>query len=280
MSKQMYAKLLKSIKDGQKDIALVTITKHFDESLIGSKILFQENGVLLADPGLSKGFQAVILEKVLPFFEKGVTKAVQFEYGDCQFECYMEVFPVPPRLIVAGAGHVSEPVAKIGKMTGFHVTVIDDRPDFANKERFPTADEVVCAPYVEFFKALHVSPGTFIVLLTRGHKFDVVSLQELLRREEAIPKEDRTAYIGMIGSKRRIAGVFEQLKNEFSDHSFTNIYSPVGLDIGGQTPAEIAVSIMAEVLKVKNGKSGNSLKEKISSYSQLKFRERVKNEHS
>ncbi len=276
MSRKVYEKLLHAVKDSQKDTALVTITKHFDEALIGLKVLFQEGGVLFADTRLTKEFQAAILEKVWPFFKKGVTKALQFEYEDCQIECFMEVFPVPPRLIVAGAGHVSEPVAKIGKMTGFHVTVIDDRSEFANKERFPTADEVVCAPYVSFFKALHIDPSTFIILLTRGHKFDVVSLQELLRREEAMSQEARTTYIGMIGSKRRIAGVFEQLKNEFSDHSFTNIYSPVGLDIGGQTPAEIAVSIMAEVLKVKNGKSGNSLKEKIPSYSQLKFRERVR----
>ncbi len=272
----MYEQLLKAIKERRDDAALVTITKHSDESLIGSKILMQEDGILSGDAVLSKGLQTVVFDQVLPFFKKGVTKAIQFEYGDCQIECYMEVFPVPPRLIVAGAGHVSEPVAEIGKMAGFHVTVIDDRPEFANRGRFPTADEVVCTSYVEFFQNLPVNPNTFIVLLTRGHKFDVVSLQELLRREEAIEQEQRTAYIGMIGSRRRISGVFEQLKDEFSDHNFTNIYSPVGLDIGGQTPAEIAVSIMAEILKVKNGKSGNSLKEKIPSYSQLKFRERVK----
>lgn len=276
MSKKLYAKLSTSIKEGQDDIALVTITKHPDESLVGSKILLREEGILFDDAGLSRRLQTAIVESSLPFFKKRHTKAVQFEYESREMECFIEVFPVPPRLIVAGAGHVSEPVAEIGKMTGFHVTVIDDRPEFANRERFPTADEVVCAPYVEFFKNVSVNPSTFIVLLTRGHKFDVVSLQELLRREEAIEQEQRSAYIGMFGSRRRISGVFEQLKDEFSDHNFTNIYSPVGLDIGGQTPAEIAVSIMAEILKVKNGRSGNSLKEKIPSYSQLKFRERVK----
>lgn len=272
----MYAKLSTSIKERQGDIALVTITKHPDESVVGSKILMREDGIIFDDTGLSRGLQSVIVKKFLPFLKKGLTKTVQFEYESRQIECFMEVFPVPQCLIVAGAGHVSEPVAEIGKMTGFHVTVIDDRPEFANRERFPTADEVVCAPYVEFFKTLPVNPGTFIVLLTRGHKYDVVSLQELLRREEAIEQEQRTSYIGMIGSRRRISGVFEQLKDEFSDHNFTNIYSPVGLDIGGQTPAEIAVSIMAEILKVKNGRSGSSLKEKIPNYSQLKFRERVR----
>ncbi|HBZ10575.1 MAG TPA: hypothetical protein DEO65_11935 [Bacillus bacterium] len=276
MSKQMYEKLLQSIKEHQDDVALVTITSHSDKSLIGSKILLQKDRIVLGDVELSSELQTAIFDQVIPIFKKGLTKAVQFEHRHSQIECYMEVFPKPPSLIVAGAGHVSEPVVEIGKMTGFHVTVIDDRFEFANKERFPTADEVICTPYVKFFKNLPVNPNTFIVLLTRGHKFDVVSLQELLRKEEAIEQERRTAYIGMIGSRRRISGVFEQLKDEFTDHNFTNIYSPVGLDIGGQTPAEIAVSIMAEILKVKNRKSGKSLKEKIPSYSQLKFRERVK----
>ncbi|RST71296.1 hypothetical protein D4T97_019020 [Siminovitchia acidinfaciens] len=276
MDEQMYAELLKSIKDRQEDVALITVTKHPDDAIIGAKLLLREDGILMSDGACSDGLQTAIINSTLLAFKKGRSKTVQFEYEQLPIECYMEFFLVPPRLIVAGAGHVSEPVAEIGKMTGFHVTVIDDRPEFANKERFPMADEVVCSPYIKFFKSIHITSNTFIVLLTRGHKFDVVSLQELLRREEEIEQEQRTAYIGMIGSRRRISGVFEQLKDEFSEHNFTNIYSPVGLDIGGQTPAEIAVSIMAEILKVKNGRSGNSLKEKISSYSHLKFRERVK----
>lgn len=276
MNEQMYVELLKSIKDRQEDVALITVTKHPDDAIVGAKILLRKDNIVCLDEGISNGLQTAIIGSLLPVFKKGNSKTVLFEYEHLPIECYMEFFPVPPRLIVAGAGHVSEPVAEIGKMTGFHVTVIDDRPEFSNKERFPMADEVVCSPYVEFFKNIPVTSNTFIVLLTRGHKFDVVSLQELLKREEAIEQEQRTAYIGMIGSRRRISGVFEQLKEEFSDHNFTNIYSPVGLDIGGQTPAEIAVSIIAEILKVKNGRSGNSLKEKIPSYSQLKFRERVK----
>lgn len=276
MSRKLYDKLLNSIKNGKDDVALITITNCSDETLIGTKLLLKEEGIIFEDAGLSNALKSEIVNNTLPLLKKRMTKTIEFKFEKWQFQCYLEVFHVPPRLIVAGAGHVSEPVAEIGKMTGFHVTVIDDRPEFANRERFPTADEVACTPYVDFFRKIPVNPSTFIVLLTRGHKYDVVSLQELLRREQSKEQVQRAAYIGMIGSRRRISGVFEQLKDEFSDHDFTNIYSPVGLDIGGQTPGEIAVSIMAEIIKVKNGGSGNSLKERIPSYSQLKFRERVK----
>lgn len=259
----------------RQDTALVTITKHPDASLAGAKILIHGDGQMYEEAGLPKNVKNMIADRSLPLLNKRLNKTVSFEYDGLPAECYVEVFPVPPHLIVAGAGHVSEPVAQMGKMLDFFVTVVDDRPEFANRSRFPTADEVVCSSYLDYFKHVPINPDTFIVLLTRGHQFDVIILQELLKREKGMSQDERTAYIGMIGSRRRISGVFEQLKHECTDHNFMNIYSPVGLDIGAQTPAEIAVSIMAEILKIKNKASGHSLKENIPSYSQLKFRERV-----
>lgn len=273
MSHQLFEKYLEAVKKHQ-DVALITITNHPDLSVMGAKFLLQKDGTLYDENHLSLG--TVIIEYCLPILENGKTKTIQIQYENIKVECYVEIFQAPPHLIVAGAGHVSEPVAEIGKMLGFYVTVIDDRPKFANEERFPYADEIVCSSYIDFFRHVPITLETYILLLTRGHQFDVVSLQELLKREERLEAQDRTKYIGMIGSRRRIAGVFEQIKSEFADHNFVNIYSPVGLDIGAQTPAEIAISILAEILKIKNASSGNSLKEKISSYSQLKFRERVK----
>ncbi|MFD1705267.1 XdhC family protein [Siminovitchia sediminis] len=274
INNRLYNDLTKAVKNYQK-VALVTVTMHPDSKQLGRKWLMNESGLLEDEKDVSPEMKKTIVSKLLPYFRRDISKTVQIEFAEGVVECYMEMFPVPPRLIVAGAGHVSEPVAEIGKMAGFHVTVIDDRAEFANRDRFPTADEVICTSYLQFFRTIPLGPETFIVLLTRGHQFDVVSLQELLRREQELSEGKRTAYIGMIGSRRRISGVFEQLKEEFSDHHFSNIYSPVGLDIGGHTPAEIAVSIIAEMLKVKNGKSGVSLKEQMPSYSKLKFRERV-----
>ena len=275
MSHQLYEQLSEAVKKHE-DVALLTITNHPDLAIIGAKFLLRKDGTLFDENQLSDRLHSIILEYCLPLLNHGKTKTIQIPYEETQMECYVEIFQVPTHLIVAGAGHVSEPVAEIGKMLGFYVTVIDDRHEFASVERFPYADEVICSSYMDFFGNVPITPETYILLLTRGHKFDVVSLQELLKREESLEAGERTKYIGMIGSRRRISGVFEQLKNEFTDHNFKNIYSPVGLDVGAQTPTEIAISILAEILKIKNASSGNSLKEKISSYSQLKFRERAK----
>lgn len=273
MCPQLYKKLTSAISR-HKDIALITITDHPNNSLIGTKYLLYETGELFDKNNLPADVLMKIKENCAPILKEKQTKSIYISYETDEIECYVESFIAPPHLIVAGAGHVSEPVAEIGKMLGFYVTVIDDRKEFANRERFPYADEAVCTSYIEFFRNVPITPQTYVLLLTRGHKFDVVSLQELLQREESMPVEDRTAYIGMIGSRRRIAGVFAQLKDQFTEHNFVNIHSPVGLDIGAQTPAEIAISILAEILKIKNNTTGDSLKGKIRSYSQLKFRER------
>ncbi len=275
MSRQLYERFSEAIHE-QKDVALITITRHTDITLLGATLLLEKDGTLYDEYQLPSELQSEIIKCSLPLLEVRRTKTIEIQYKETKVECFIEVFQAPPHLIVAGAGHVSEPVAEMGKMLGFYVTVIDDREQFANRERFPYVDKVVCAPYIDFFRHVPITSETYILLLTRGHQFDVVSLQELLRREEEMEPEERTKYIGMIGSRRRISGVFEQLKTEFTDHNFTNIYSPVGLDVGAQTPAEIAISILAEILKVKHTATGNSLKEKIFSYSQLKFRERVR----
>ncbi|QQK81046.1 XdhC family protein [Salicibibacter cibi] len=258
----------------QHEIALITITSHSTENLVGAKLLLWPDGSMYSDRDYSKFFSEQLIEHCLPLLLEQKTKSITFEWREGNVECYVESFTPPSRLIVAGAGHVSEPVEKMGRMLGFSVTVIDDRKSFANRDNFPVADEIICMPYLDFFKDVHITPKTYILLLTRGHKFDVISLQQLLKREEKLDARERTAYIGMIGSRRRIAGVFEQLKSEFTNHHFKNIYSPVGLDIGAQSPAEIAVSIFAELLKVQNKSTGHSKREKIKDYEKLKFYER------
>ncbi|SHF92595.1 XdhC family protein [Ornithinibacillus halophilus] len=273
VSDQLYKELSNAINNHKK-VALLTITSYADKELVGKKLLLMNDKRYVVDEDYSQELIEVLIEGAYSLLLQNKSKTFSARYQEEEMECFVEVFLPPLKLIVAGAGHVSEPVATIGQMLGFYVTVIDDREDFANQHRFPMADEVVCSSYIEYFRNVPLSPHTYILLLTRGHKFDVVSLQEILKREESIPDESRTKYIGMIGSRRRISGVFEQLKDEFTEHNFKNIFSPVGLDIGAETPEEIAISIFAEILSVKNASSGKPLKEKIPSYSKLKFRER------
>ncbi len=166
---------------------------------------------------------------------------------------YVEIQARPPRLVIVGAGHIAAPLARLAKQLDFHVTVLDDRPAFANRARFPDADRIVVDYFQPALRDLDLDRQTYIVLVTRGHQHDVESLIAVLDRP--------TAYIGMIGSARRVRAVFELLEREkgIDPRRLDKVYSPIGLDIGAETPAEIAVAIMAEIIKVRRGGSGISL---------------------
>jgi xanthine dehydrogenase accessory factor len=262
MSSSMF-QLLQDSLTNQKITALITITNHSDRNYLGKKLLIWEDGSSYHEEEFMDGFIFKIQEVCISLIERKKSKVVKLQDG---VECFVEIFLPAPRLIVAGAGHVCEPVVQIASMLGYEVTVVDDRPEFATVERFPLAKEVVCDSYMDFFRYCPISQETAVLLLTRGHKFDVISLYELLKREET------ASYIGMIGSRRRIAGVFEQLKDDFDEKCFDHIYTPVGLDIGAETPAEIAISILAEMLKVRNKKSGSPLSGEIRELAKLGFR--------
>ena len=157
-------------------------------------------------------------------------------------------------LVIAGGGHIGKALATIGDLCGFSVVVVDDRPDYANQERFPEADRVLCGDFSEVLRGLPVDANTYIVTVTRGHKHD----EESLRQVVASP----AAYVGMIGSKRRAAAVLQHLIDEGLDaEAVGRVHTPIGLDIGAETPEEIAVAIMAEVVQVRRGGSGQPMRE-------------------
>lgn len=175
---------------------------------------------------------------------------------------FADIQAPPPQLIIVGAGHIAVPLARMAKINDFQVVVLDDRPQYAHPNRFPDADQVVAGPFREELAALRngraaFDPNTYIVLVTRGHQHDVECLLEVL--------DDPVAYIGMIGSRRRIRAVFELLEREqgVPAHKFDRIYAPVGIDIGAQTPAEIATCIMAEIINVLRGGPAPSLSDEI-----------------
>jgi len=168
-------------------------------------------------------------------------------------EIFVEVLRRPPTLIIVGAGHVALPLAQLGKMIDFEVVVLDDRPRFANAKRFPMADRVLAQPFRETLRDWAIDQDTYIVLVTRGHSHDVDCLLEII--------DSPARYIGMIGSKRRIKSVFELLETEqgIDPAKFERVYAPIGLDIGAENPAEIAISIIAEIINVQRGGRATSL---------------------
>ncbi len=166
---------------------------------------------------------------------------------------YVESQARPPHLVIVGAGHIAAPLARLGRLLDFRVTIIDDRPAFANRVRFPDADALIVDYFRPALEALPLDRQSYVVLVTRGHQHDVDSLLTILDRP--------TAYIGMIGSARRVRAVFELLEREqkVDPARLDRVHSPIGLDIGAETPAEIAVAIMAEIVKVRRGGTGVSL---------------------
>jgi xanthine dehydrogenase accessory factor len=178
-------------------------------------------------------------------------------YEEDQVELFVEVQRRPPTLIIVGAGHVAQPLATLGKLIDFEVAVIDDRPQYANKKRFPQADQVIAAPFRSTLHNWPIDADTFIVLVTRGHSHDVECLLEVI--------DSPARYIGMIGSKRRVQAVFDLLEQEqgIPREKFDRIYAPIGLDIGAESPAEIGVCIIAEIVKMYRGGRARSLSDAL-----------------
>lgn len=187
---------------------------------------------------------------------------LDYAEAGAEVSIFVEVQARPPHLIIVGAGHIAVPLASIAKTCDFQVTVLDDRPQYAHPARFPTADQVIAGPFREELDRLRQGKAqfdddTYIVLVTRGHQYDVDSLLEIL--------DDPLAYIGMIGSQRRIRAVFELLEKEqgIPAEKFDRVYAPIGLNIGAITPAEIGVCIMAEIINVMRGGPAEGLSAQI-----------------
>lgn len=146
------------------------------------------------------------------------------------------------RLFIYGAGHISQFISKIAKMIDFDVTVIDDRISFANRERFPDADNIIAGYFIETIDQINFNPSDFHVIVTRGHRHDAEVLQAVLKKT--------SAYVGMIGSKRKIKLVYDYLKKNGIDSAFIErVHAPIGIDMKAVTPQEIAVSIAGELIK-------------------------------
>ena len=170
-------------------------------------------------------------------------------------EVYLEIRRPVQDLVIVGAGHIALPMARTGADLGFRVWVLDDRPDFATRERFPDAFRVLRADFSDPFREVPLHRGTHVLLVTRGHKYDYDCLVRVLRADPP------PAYIGMIGSRRRVRATFVQLLADgVPREKLRVVHAPVGLDIGAETPEEIAVAVAAELVLVRRGGTGTPLR--------------------
>jgi xanthine dehydrogenase accessory factor len=176
------------------------------------------------------------------------------DLGVCggEVRVFIEVLQLKPTLLIAGAGHVAQPLAEMGHLLGFRTVVVDDRAELLTRERFPHVDELVATDFSKLVEEVAVSTRTFVVIVTRGHVYDAVVLQQVLGTP--------AAYIGMIGSRRKVGTVFEDLLDKGASRDrLAQVHAPIGLRTGGQTPAEIALSIMDEIVLAQHGGTGEPL---------------------
>ncbi|BAU41143.1 putative xanthine dehydrogenase subunit A [Leptolyngbya sp. O-77] len=167
---------------------------------------------------------------------------------------FVETLQPPPALLIVGAGHVGEQLAKVAALIGFQVMVQDDRPEWANADRYPQATRIFAEPIASALRQLAPHPQLYVALVTRGYQYDLEALDCLLSRN--LP----CCYLGMIGSEKRVRQVYQAIAQRGIDPSrLQTLYAPIGLDIGALTPEEIAVSIAAELILVRRGGTGRSL---------------------
>ena len=223
----------------------------------GAKCLIRDGKITAETVGDARVVQAILQESSTHLRDEK-SKLVSLDIPDAggRLQIFFEVMPAPPKLIVVGAGHIAVPLAKIAKVLDFHVTVIDDRLLYANRERFPDADEVLVGDMAQMLKEMTITPSCYIVLITRGHKYDEPCLREIIHSQ--------AKYIGMIGSRRRIKACFQRFRDEekIAEEMIERVYAPIGLDIATETPAEIALSILGEVIKVRRGGKAASLSDR------------------
>ncbi len=167
-------------------------------------------------------------------------------------EVFVEGFTTPPTLTVIGGGHVGKATADLANMLGYRVFIVDDRPEFSNPERFPYAEQTVVTQYERWSDDLSVNVNTFVVVATRGHRFDDMALESALKT--------KARYIGLMGSRRKNLMIYRRLLDQGVPlKRLKEVHAPIGLDIGGLQPEELAVSIMSEIIMVRRGGKGGPM---------------------
>ena len=233
-----------------KPVSIATVVRaESGRGIMGAKILLREDGSTygsLGDPELDR----LALEGGRRVADLGTNEHIMTHYGA---EIFVEGFTTPPTLVLVGGGHVAKATYALALLLGFRIYVVDDRPEFANKERFPEAEETIVVPdYTKGLDQIPINANTFILVATRGHWFDDLALEAAVRTP--------AKYVGLLGSKRKTILIYQRLVQlGISPERLKEVHAPVGLDIGALTPEELAASIMSEIIMYRHGRSGGSM---------------------
>ena len=244
------ARQLANAAERNRPAALLTLVQSADPASLGAKSIIDpatEEGRLALEIPRRAMAQLVArtgdgIPALIEISDTGGANPVTRVAGE-RPRLFLDPISGAQRLVIAGAGHIAQPLAALGATLGFHVTVIDDRASFANRERFPTADQIVVRPFAAAIQALTLDRHCYLVSVTRGHSFD----EEVVRTALL---HSRGAFIGMIGSRRRVKATLERIaESGVSQDLLDQVHAPLGMDIAAETPEEIAVSIIAEIVR-------------------------------
>lgn len=258
MNEDIFRAALAALEQGR-DAALVTIVKTGGSTpqRVGAKMLVYADGETLGTIG-GGCYESDAALKAREALRTRRAQLVRYELNDdmaaesgliCggQMEVYIEPLERASHLYVVGAGHVSGYLGRFAAQTGFRVHVIDDRERFANRERFAEASEIIVDTIPDALERVQWPSNSFVVVVTRGHRYDLDALRALMGRP--------FRYVGMIGSRAKVKRIFDELLATGCPAEWLKaVHAPIGLDIGAVTPAEIAVSILAELVAVRSGK--------------------------
>ncbi len=259
---EIYEELARIISKGERAVlATIISSRGSTPRRAGAKMLIKEDGTFIGTIG-GGGTEHKIRDKVIEVMKSGQPQVVSFDLSGkdealamiCggQMEVFLEPIQSPETLYLCGAGHTSQSTAAIAKRLGFQVVVIDPRPEYNNSDRFPDAASLLVEEYESAFSKLNIDEDSYIVIYTTGHVVDEQCLY--------FATGTKARYIGMIGSKRKAKEVRQRLLQKgISQQQLDRVHSPIGIEIGGETPEEIAISILAEIIKVKRT-SGSSAK--------------------
>jgi len=232
--------------------ALVTVIDHAGSTpgKQGSVMAVLANGETNGTVG-GGSLEHSVVQQSIQAIRDNVSKEINFDLTDDGMMCggkvriYIKVFAPAERLIICGGGHIGQKLYQLGVIQGFSVSIIDDRAEFANRANFPDASDVVHGDVYAVLTEMNIDESCYIAIATRSHETDQQALKAVA--------ETRASYIGMIGSKRKVKTLIDNLKAEgISEQSLNNVYAPMGLDIATVKTEEIALSIISEIMLVKN----------------------------
>ncbi len=233
------ARVNEMIQKGKTICLATVISSDSSDIAAGQKAIVLDNGLLEGELGggqLGLTVKSLALEAI----NKKKRGLVEIKPG---VQVFFDIISPELKLIVCGAGHIAIPLSRFARDIGFRVTVLDDRDDFAHPTRFPGCD-VIAADFAVTLRDLNLNHSSFVVVITRGHEHDAECLMEILKKE--------TAYIGLIGSRRRVRFVLEMLEKQgIAKERLQRVFTPIGIPIGAESPAEIALSIIAELVCVR-----------------------------